>query len=52
MLKAADHRFGLGLSYETNIVGFDRLARHGTTFPDTVFEPRAADGGDPRHGLA
>jgi 3-isopropylmalate dehydrogenase len=45
VLKAADTRFGLGLSFEYESVGFESLHQHGTTLRDEVLEKgRAADG--------
>ncbi len=45
VLRAADSRFGLGLEYEFEEIGFAALAKHGTTCPERVFErARAVDG--------
>lgn len=45
VVEAANHAFGLGMTLETEIVGFDALAADGTTIPDRVMErARAADG--------
>jgi 3-isopropylmalate dehydrogenase len=45
VLEAADRRFGLGLRFEHDDVGFASLARHGTTLRDEVLErARACDG--------
>lgn len=45
VLKAADDGFGLGLRFETAVIGFDALASEGSTIPDAVIDKaRAADG--------
>ena len=45
VLEAADRAFGLGLSFETGIVGFGALERDGSTIPAAVIDAaRAADG--------
>ncbi|MCC7427943.1 MAG: isocitrate/isopropylmalate dehydrogenase family protein [Alphaproteobacteria bacterium] len=45
VLRAADARFKLGLSYEHHEIGLPALSKHGTTFPDSVEAAcRAADG--------
>jgi 3-isopropylmalate dehydrogenase len=45
VLDAADKRFGLGLQYEEEVVGFDSLHRHGTTLREEVLEKsRNCDG--------
>ena len=45
VLDAADRRFGLGLTYVEEAVGFESLHRWGTTLRDEVLErSRAADG--------
>ncbi|WP_420393187.1 isocitrate/isopropylmalate dehydrogenase family protein [Acuticoccus sp.] len=45
VLRAADARFGLGLTFEAHDIGFKALEATGTTFPDAVLErARAADG--------
>jgi isocitrate/isopropylmalate dehydrogenase len=45
VLEAADARFGLGLAFETDAVGFAALEAEGTTLPPRVVErARAADG--------
>ncbi|MCB1384753.1 MAG: isocitrate/isopropylmalate dehydrogenase family protein [Nitratireductor sp.] len=45
VLRAADRRFGLGLSFERQAIGFAALEQTGTTFPDAVLErARRADG--------
>lgn len=45
VLRAADARFGLGLSFETHDVGLATLETRGTTLPEEVFSrAMAADG--------
>lgn len=45
VLRAADQRFGLDLSFEFDDVGFASLAKHGTTLrPETVERARTFDG--------
>lgn len=45
VLRAADARFGLGLSFETHEIGFASLKTHGTTLPESVIEAaKASDG--------
>jgi 3-isopropylmalate dehydrogenase len=45
VLDRASAQFGLGLYFETVPVGFDALAKHGSTLPDASLEAvRAADG--------
>lgn len=45
VLRAADARFGLGLSFETMEIGFASLKAQGTTLPDAVLAAaRASDG--------
>jgi 3-isopropylmalate dehydrogenase len=45
VLREADRKFGLGLSFTSASVGFTALREHGTTFPATAYEAaRAADG--------
>ena len=45
VLDLVNASFALGLTYEHHEVGFARLKRDGSTFPDTVLEAcRAADG--------
>lgn len=45
VLKAADAKFGLGLSFEFATIGFAALKASGTTYPDAVHErAKAADG--------
>jgi isocitrate/isopropylmalate dehydrogenase len=45
VLREADRKFGLGLSFTTALVGFAALHEHGTTFPMAAYEAaRAADG--------
>jgi 3-isopropylmalate dehydrogenase len=45
VLRAADKRFDLGLSFEYESVGFESLHEHGTTLRDEVLaKSRAADG--------
>src|SRR3546814_17236282 len=45
VLRAADARFGLGLTFEAAEIGLKALAKHGTTLPDGVLErARASDG--------
>jgi isocitrate/isopropylmalate dehydrogenase len=45
VLEAADRRYGCGLAFETDAIGFASLEREGTTFPARVLErARAADG--------
>lgn len=44
-LDALNSRFGLGLAFETEEVGFTRLECDGSTFPDALYDKaRAADG--------
>jgi isocitrate/isopropylmalate dehydrogenase len=45
VLREADRKFGLGLSFSTASVGFTALREHGTTFPAAAYEAaRVADG--------
>src|SRR5688500_948108 len=45
VLRAADQKFGLGLSFSTVPIGMDALRAHGTTLPDPSYEAaRKADG--------
>ena len=45
VLRAADRKFALGLSFETAAIGWAALEAHGTTFPDAVErQAKAADG--------
>jgi isocitrate/isopropylmalate dehydrogenase len=45
VLRAADRRFGLGLTFETMDIGWDAYHKTGTTLPDGVLDAaRAADG--------
>jgi isocitrate/isopropylmalate dehydrogenase len=45
VLREADRKFKLGLSFATTSVGFTALREHGTTFPAATYEAaRAADG--------
>jgi hypothetical protein len=45
VLEAADRRYGLGLTFETEGIGFESLAREGTTLPGRVLErARTMDG--------
>ncbi|HET6467897.1 MAG TPA: isocitrate/isopropylmalate family dehydrogenase [Geminicoccaceae bacterium] len=45
VLEAVDRRFGLGLAIETGAIGFESLAREGTTLPGRILErARAVDG--------
>ena len=45
VLKAADRKFGLGLEFEFDDIGFVALDKTGTTFPDAVLEKaRQSDG--------
>ena len=45
VLTSADRRFGLGLSFEFDEIGFKALERTGTTCPDAVLErARSSDG--------
>ncbi len=45
VLDAADRRFGLGLTYESHVIGLASLAKAGTTCPESVVAAcRAADG--------
>lgn len=45
VLRVADAKYGLGLSFETCDIGFAALEKTGTTFPDAVLErARRADG--------
>ncbi|MEA2989282.1 MAG: isocitrate dehydrogenase, partial [Alphaproteobacteria bacterium] len=45
VLREADRRFGLGLSFSTAQVGFAALRAHGTTFPAATLQAAlAADG--------
>ena len=45
VLRAADQRFELGLSFSRAVIGFDALRAHGTTFPDATWQQcQAADG--------
>ena len=45
VLETADRVFGLGLAFETDLIGFASHEREGTTFPPRVLErARAADG--------
>ena len=45
VLRVADERFGLGLTYDIQEIGFAALEKTGTTFPDAVLErARKADG--------
>ncbi|NKC32511.1 isocitrate/isopropylmalate dehydrogenase family protein [Falsiroseomonas selenitidurans] len=45
VLRAVDARHGLDLSFETQAMGLETLASHGTTLPDSVMEAaRASDG--------
>jgi isocitrate/isopropylmalate dehydrogenase len=45
VLRAADQRFGLGLSYVPAMVGFSALRQHGTTFPAAALDvAQQADG--------
>src|SRR5579871_4491800 len=45
VLRAADARFALGLSFAPVTVGFAALRQHGTTFPAGAFDAaHAADG--------
>ncbi len=45
VLRTADERFGLGLTFEEAEIGLKALAKHGTTLPDGVLErARASDG--------
>jgi 3-isopropylmalate dehydrogenase len=45
VLREADRKFGLRLSFANASVGFNALREHGTTFPVTAYEAaRAADG--------
>jgi 3-isopropylmalate dehydrogenase len=45
VLRAADHRFGLGLNFTTSTMGFPALRKEGTTFPAAALDAaKAADG--------
>lgn len=45
VLRAADARFRLDLSFETHAIGFASLKTHGTTLPESVIEAaKASDG--------
>jgi isocitrate/isopropylmalate dehydrogenase len=45
VLREADRRFGLGLSFGSAVVGFPALRQHGTTFPAAALETaQSADG--------
>jgi 3-isopropylmalate dehydrogenase len=45
VLRAADARFGLGMSFDTRQIGFTSLKAEGTTLPDHVMEAaRGSDG--------
>jgi isocitrate/isopropylmalate dehydrogenase len=45
VLREADRRFGLGLSFSSTAIGFGALRAHGTTFPDGALDAaKAADG--------
>ncbi len=45
VLRAADHRFGLGLSFTSALIGFAALRAQGSTLPPAALEAaRAADG--------
>ncbi len=45
VLRAADRRFELGLTFSTTTIGFAALHAQGTTFPDAAIEAaKAADG--------
>jgi 3-isopropylmalate dehydrogenase len=45
VLHAADQRFKLGLSFDHDLVGFDSLARYGTTLRQEILErARSCDG--------
>jgi isocitrate/isopropylmalate dehydrogenase len=45
VLRAADARFRLGLTFETHAIGFETLKSHGTTLrPDVFQRAMAADG--------
>jgi 3-isopropylmalate dehydrogenase len=45
VLRAADARFGLGLSFETHAIGLETLKTRGTTLPPEVMEAsKASDG--------
>ncbi len=45
VLRAADRRFGLNLSFEERAIGFASLKTEGTTLPDSVLETaRKSDG--------
>jgi isocitrate/isopropylmalate dehydrogenase len=45
VLRAADHRFGLGLAFTTASIGLPALRLEGTTFPMEAFEAaQSADG--------
>ena len=45
VLRAADRRFELGLTFSTTTIGFAALRAQGTTFPDAAIEAaKAADG--------
>jgi 3-isopropylmalate dehydrogenase len=45
VLKSTDQRFSLGLTYEHDLVGFESLAKYGTTLRDEVLQKgREADG--------
>jgi 3-isopropylmalate dehydrogenase len=45
VLRAADARFGLGLTFEQRDIGLVTLAREGTTLPPAVMEAAAASDG-------
>src|SRR5262245_10796103 len=45
VVRAADQRFGLGLTFSFTSIGFAALRQHGTTFPAAALEAaKAADG--------
>ncbi|WP_137176593.1 isocitrate/isopropylmalate dehydrogenase family protein [Roseomonas sp. AR75] len=45
VLRAADARFGLGLTFETHAIGLETLKTRGTTLPEEVMEAsKASDG--------
>ena len=45
VLRAADARFALGLTFETHAVGLATLKTHGTTLPEEVFARAMASAG-------
>jgi len=45
LLRAADRKFGLGLTFSFTTIGFEALRAHGTTFPTAALDAaKAADG--------